>query len=432
MWQFFQNRIKKPTSAPAFRGGEIVADGETVTPRSVLFLHNSYYHFFYLSQALRRRGWDALSVSLEPKDSANAKFYHGEDLNLHDLDPEIFKAKVTEFVASVPHRFRMVHFAGDGMMAVHPENQDISPRRDRIPWEFLEWKRAGVQIGFTAGGCADGIAQSSFYKWSHHSCDKCTLKDKYSVCSDMRNLAWGHKREMFVDLIATETLPALDYLSGPKCFREPLTMGMDETIWCPDLIIPEKYRGLRHEKEIVVYHGVGNYYDPHYSGNRDYKGTQAIKEAVDRLAAEGLPIRLLFVHDVPSSEIRFIQAQADIVVDQLNFGRYGANARECMMLGKPVVGHVNPHEPEGVSPLRSLAECPIARATEQTVYDVLKELAYSPDRRRALGQACREYAVRWHGATALAARFEAVYDFIMSGGDPANAPVSIPTLAPTP
>lgn len=31
--------------------------------RSVVFLHNSYYHFYYLAQALRRRGWDAVTVT---------------------------------------------------------------------------------------------------------------------------------------------------------------------------------------------------------------------------------------------------------------------------------------------------------------------------------------------------------------------------------
>jgi len=33
--------------------------------RSVLFLHHSYYHFYYLAKALRRRGWDAVTVNLE-------------------------------------------------------------------------------------------------------------------------------------------------------------------------------------------------------------------------------------------------------------------------------------------------------------------------------------------------------------------------------
>src|SRR5215467_7308132 len=56
-----------------------------VTPakkRNVLFLHNSYYHFYYLARALRRRGWDAIVVSLEDLNGPNARYYHAEDVNL--------------------------------------------------------------------------------------------------------------------------------------------------------------------------------------------------------------------------------------------------------------------------------------------------------------------------------------------------------------
>src|SRR5437867_11446411 len=45
--------------------------------RSVVFLHNSYYHFYYLAQALRRRGWDAITVSLEDPHGPQALYYHG-------------------------------------------------------------------------------------------------------------------------------------------------------------------------------------------------------------------------------------------------------------------------------------------------------------------------------------------------------------------
>ena len=312
------------------------------------------------------------------------------------------------------------------MMAVDPRNQDIGARREVIPWEFLEWKAAGVRIAYTAGGCADGISSESFYEWSRHSCDKCSLRQRADVCSPMRNLAWGHKREMFCDLIATETLPALDYCIGPKCYREPLTMGCDASVWQPDLVIPERYRSVRSSgEEVLVYHGVGNFFDPHYGGARDYKGTRAVKAAVDRLAADGWPVRLLFVHDVPSSEVRFVQVQADIVVDQLNSGRYGANGRECMMLGRPVVGRIIRDEPQGVPMLRSLSECPIVDAGEDSIQEVLRDLVMNPSKRRALGQACRDYAVKWHSSDSLAERYEAVFDWVMAGRLPAEAPVFV-------
>ena len=390
--------------------------------RSVLFLHNSYYHYLHLASALRRRGWDAVSLSLEPPDGPNAKFYHGEDVNLFHPDSAVLAERVAALLPEIAGRFRMVQFCGDGMMALLPSRQDVGPRRDVIPWEFIELRRAGVKIGYTCGGCADGIAQSSFYRWSGQSCDKCTLRGRSEFCSDLRNLAWGHKREMFCDLIATEMLPALDYCAGPKTYREPLTMAVDAERWRPDVEVPESLRIAREPGEVLVFHGVGNYSDEHYLGNRDYKGTRAIREAVARLQAEGLPLRLIFVHDVPSRDMRFIQVQADIVIDQLNAGRYGANGRECLMLGKPVIGNIRRDNEPGAAPLASLAECPVVHATEETIAGVLRGLASDSERRRRLGEASRQYALKWHSADALAARFESVYDWIMEGGAVATMP----------
>ena len=51
--------------------------------RSVVFLHHSYYHFYYLALALRKRGWDAVTGSLENPPGPNYHFYHGADINLY-------------------------------------------------------------------------------------------------------------------------------------------------------------------------------------------------------------------------------------------------------------------------------------------------------------------------------------------------------------
>ena len=45
------------------------------------------------------------------------------------------------------------------------------------------------------------------------------------------------------------------------------------------------------------------------------KGTHVFVPLVERLKAQGLDVELMFFHDVPSREIRFYQAQADIVLD---------------------------------------------------------------------------------------------------------------------
>ena len=397
-------------------GGDIVPyafDGRR-TRRSVVFLHNAYYNFYYLARALRDRGWDAISVSLEAPDGPHAAFYHGEDLNLFDPDPRQFLSNISKFFEIVPHRFRMVHFYGRGHMSFFPSRFDQTPEVEAIPSDFMLLRQQGVKIGYTVCGCLDGVAQSSVHQWSRGACDKCVWQNNSSVCSDRGNLAWGHKVRMFCDLVATETFPALDYQSGPICYREPLTAALDEQFWRPDLPIPEEFRLRRAPGELIVYHGVGNF-DLRAAAGRNLKGTGAVVAAVERLRSEGVPVRLEFVKNVPNREVRFIQAQADVIVDQLNYGRYGATAREAMMLGKPTICHLNRDEPRPEDRLQSIEECPLVSANEDTIYPVLKELLGNPDKRREIGAAGRRYAVKWHSATSCADRFERVYDRLIAG-----------------
>lgn len=393
--------------------------------RSVVFLHHSYYHFLHLAEALRARGWDALCVSVESPDSPNAPFYHGEDVNLYRADHADYAAALRLALDEIAERFRMLHFAGDGQMSIFPWAFDGGPNRSRIPEDFLRLRAAGVKIGYTNAGCADGIAQSSFRQWSGGMCEKCTLEHKPDFCSDFRNLAWGHKREMFCDLNCAEMLPMLDYQHSPTTFREPLTACLDSRKWTPDIEIPEAHRIERRDEELIVYHGVGNYADSHYSGNRDVKGTPFVVRAIEQLQAEGVPVRLLFMHDVPSRDVRYYQAQADIVVDQLNTGRYGANARESMMLGKPVVGNKRLEEPHGYPPLRSMQECPIVHADEESIFEVLRSLCADRGLRERAGAEARAFALRWHSSDACAARFEVVYDALLAGTSPADVPVLV-------
>ncbi len=383
-------------------------------PRSVVFLHNAYYNFFYLARALRARGWDAVSVSIEPPDGIHAPYYHGEDINLFDKDPARFANNISKFFRLVPQRFRMVHFYGRGHMSFFPALFDHSSDYGVIPTDFIQLRQHGVRVGYTVSGCLDGVAQTSVHGWSGGACDKCVWQHSPTICSDRGNLAWGHKLAMFCDLIATETFPALDYQSGSLCYREPLTSALDPDFWRPDLDIPDKYRLQREPGQLIVYHAVGNFNARAVNG-RNLKGTGAVVAAVERLRAEGVNVRLEFVSDMPNRDVRFIQAQADVIVDQLNYGRYGATAREGMMLGKPTICFIRKDEPAAGDHLESLRECPLISANEGTVYAELKKLLADEKRRRAIGRASREFAVKWHSADACAERFERVYDRLMAG-----------------
>jgi glycosyltransferase involved in cell wall biosynthesis len=309
-------------------------------------------------------------------------------------------------------------------MSFFPEHWDTNERYDKYPADFAKLRSAGVKIGYSHSGCLDLVSQSSFYRWSGGCCDRCIWQDRPDVCSDTLNLAWGRKVQEYCDLICIETDPVLDFKSGHKVYREALTFALDPDVWSPSIKVPNEFRLSKREGEIVIYHAMGNM-SLRTSHTRNIKGTPAVVAAIEKLRAEGHNVRLEFVTDVSSNDVRFIQAQADIIVDQLNYGRYGATSREGMMLGKPTICFIDPHEEVESAGSVCIAECPLVSATEATIYGVLRELVLDPARRRAIGEASRAHALKWWSADACAERYEAVYDRLMAGLPPGGGRVPV-------
>jgi glycosyltransferase involved in cell wall biosynthesis len=413
-------RRRKRLAKPPFDRGEYraswTAPSAAPKTRSVLFLHHNYYSNLFLAAALRRRGWDALSVSVEAPNSLNSWLYHGEDLSLYDPDPEVYQRRLFEFYQTIPERFRLVHYHGYGTMGLFPQNCDGSDEPRDLPWDYLELRRRGVKIAFIPSGCMDGVSQTAIRDFAG-VCRRCNWELRPDVCSDKRNLVLARKLDLVCDMLCPETGYPLEALGGPKSFCEPLVSTVDPDLWHPNIEIPPELRIPHAEDELIVYHAFGNYAIRRV-GDRDEKGSGAVMAAIERLQKEGMKVQLKFLTDTPSRLVRFYQVQADVVVDQLNYGRYGANAREAMMLGKPTICYMNLRQPAPQPPSRALAECPLVSATEKTVYEVLKGLLLDADRRRRLGQACRAFAIKWHSPDACAARYERVYDRLMAGLPP--------------
>ncbi len=391
--------------------------------RSVLFLHHSYYHFYYLAKALRARGWDAVCVSVQDPNGVEGLQRHGEDINLFSAHRAPYRYtssqiqyNIREFFALAKRRFTLLHFAGDGHMSFFPENWGWDVRE---PWDIVEWKKAGGKLAYTVSGCNSGIAQTSIKSWSRQPgggtvCDKCAWQHRPDICNDAKNLRWGEQIDRFCDLIFAEGLPALDYMNSHLAIQEPTTMCLDPAVWSPDLRIPERLRLARAQGELLIFHAVGNYSSRTVDA-RNVKGTHAVIDAVERLNSAGIRARLIFATDVKNTDVRFLQVQCDVIVDQLNFGRYGAIAREAMMLGKATICYINTNEPSGTELLSCLSEVPLVSATEETVFKVLKDLVIDVKKREAIGRASRAYALKWHSADACAARYERLYDALMTG-----------------
>lgn len=391
--------------------------------RSAVFLHNNYYHFNVLAAGLKQRGWDTMTVSLESPDSPQQQFYHGQDVNLYDPDPAVMADQVRAFFRGVPERFGSLHFYSMGQPSFFPAHFENGSDPERIPWDFLELRRHGIVIGYMPSGCLDGGAQSSIKALSG-VCRRCVWELRPDVCNDAKSLAWNRKLAALCDWVGIECDYATPERVSDRTVYGPVVTTLDPDRWHPELEVPDDMRLARQPEDILIYHAVGNYALRRQAG-RDIKGTGAVLQAVERLKGEGLPVQLIFAHDVPSTRVRFLQVQADIVVDQLNYGRYGANSREALMLGKPTICHLNPAQAPAAPPLRPILEAPLISAEEDSVYTILRDLVLDRDRRTAIGRKSREFALAWHGQEACAARYERVIDRIRAGL-PADAPELYP------
>ena len=115
--------------------------------------------------------------------------------------------------------------------------------------------------------------------------------------------------------------------------------------------------------------------------------------AVERLKTEGYPVEYFFVNNKPSNQMRFYQAQADIVVEQLIYGWWGSTFVEASALGKPVVCYLRPSWKEfffKVFP--EYNDLPIVEANVENIYQVLKKLITDEAYRLKKGNDARRFA----------------------------------------
>jgi hypothetical protein len=147
----------------------------------------------------------------------------------------------------------------------------------------------------------------------------------------------------------------------------------------------------------------------HAPSDRARKGTDALLLAFQQLRAEGLPVELELVEGRTPVEARAAYARADVIVDQLVVGWYGAVAVEGMALAKPVVAYLSERD-LGRIPPGMRAELPVVNATAATIAVVLRDLASRARDMADIGRRGRAYVERWHDPRKVAARMKDAYE----------------------
>jgi glycosyltransferase involved in cell wall biosynthesis len=149
----------------------------------------------------------------------------------------------------------------------------------------------------------------------------------------------------------------------------------------------------------------------HTPNHRAIKGTEFIIKAVNELKAEGLLCELILMEKIPNDTVHEImQTKADILVEQLLLS-YALSAIEGMASGLPVIANLDDNEYTRVFRRFSyLNECPILSGNPENIKETLRLLITKPELRKELGEAGRNYAVKYHSFEAMQNIFEAIYD----------------------
>lgn len=432
--------------------------------KAILFVGQAFYNHWYLSRELRFLGWKADLINI---DKNNEGYYHGQDLSfsytkedqrfrlntylrglekyavfhfankggiyfLNEFDEGSTKSKIANLMAglakhflrkkslkeilSILQKLRLASRDAAGELQLTGIGyrlynkwvlQWLSVNHGRN-WDIKLLKIAGKKIGYTNNGCLDGALKSSFSKWGPiNTCKEvCKFYDQPQICSDGLNKEWGEYRNRVADY-QCNLGNKVDYNDSPKVFESPWVYCLDTKIWNPDLLIPSNYL-LPFGKEIVkIYHSVGEFESRSDAANKNIKCTHIYLDLIEGYKKEGMPVELIFFHGMPNKVIRYYQAQADIVVDMLTFGFFGANIREAMMLGKTTVCYLRP---EWLETMRDeipeyVEELPVVSATPETIDEILRELIANKEKREEIGRLSRDFAVKWHGSKNAAAYF---------------------------
>ena len=385
--------------------------------KRVLYAGQIYYNAWYLSRALRERGWkaDVLNWDLNP---ASQIYFHGQDFGFDTQSPTLTAQMLQFYVASL-YAYDLFHFSNAHGISFGWPIESLFEQRFSKHAHIRLIKVLGKKIVYANNGCLDGVSQNAFAKWGPESvCTICRWRNELSVCSDERNLAWGEFRNSVADYQCLLGGNRTDYNVDPRIHEAPQMYCQDSDFWRPDITIPEAFCLPDHPTGTVwLYHSVANKKLRTTEDGVNIKSSHLYLPLIKKLKDEGLLIELLEPEGIPNRDVRFLQVQADIFLEMLTYGWFGANAREAMFLGKPVICYIRP---EWLASLREeipdyAAELPIISATPATVEGILRDLIAHPDKRREIGLRSREFAVKWHSAEAGGQHFDDIYRRLLQG-----------------
>jgi glycosyltransferase involved in cell wall biosynthesis len=361
---------------------------------SIVFIAPDYHYSFTYREQLRGLGWDA---DVYANWSYPSKLLYDEEglLRPYKIYGSSLVRKVIDRVLRVLFYLKLlskyrIHFYYGSLDHCSFFGDKLSLKGKQMSSFRLNLflaKLFGRKVVFLPSGCLDNDTKAEVSKLDDGNiCNNCGWGE--DVCNDQKNIAKFNTIRRYADLV----IRMGDYWENSKQLQiqDVKWKAVNLELWHPRVQVPDQYL-LPPTKNLRILH---SFYDKERGhGGKNIKGSPFILDAVECLKKEGYPVEYMYLKDIPSRDMRFYQAQADIVVEQLIYGWWGSTGVETMALGKPVVCYLRPSWKEFFfDQYPEYSGLPVVEANTKNIYEVLKKLVVDKEYRERKGRESRIFS----------------------------------------
>lgn len=230
-------------------------------------------------------------------------------------------------------------------------------------------KLFGTKIIYLPTGCNDEFTREKFLQFDNGQvCNNCGFFEK---CDDRKNLRNLQIINKYADLVIGSgfTKPQINN------YKKMRWKSFDLEVYNSNILILPKFQ-LAKSNSFRILHSTS--LEIRSFNGKNIKGSEFIEAAVMKLRNEGYDCELIRLKNIDSKYMRFYQAQADLVIDQLIYGHWGSSALEGIALGKPVVCYLSKDMKDEYLKTFKVDQLPIIEANTENIYEIIKSLLENP------------------------------------------------------
>lgn len=332
---------------------------------------------FALAQGFRDQGYNSINVVHDVADKSGTTNSQGNKSNRKLKYDECLNYESYSAVRKLFNRVRLVCRMLCNAQVVHYHGSTILPYNVDV----LIFKWFGIPTVISWGGSEARIIEVAAAKNPYFFRYQEPFKD-LAVRKMLKRLS------KFGVTVATDPEMGL-YMEGffdtVHTFRAPININ---ELYC-------KYPDVQNKKPIFL----------HIPTHPFVKGSIHITNAFKKLTKEGFQFEpILLESTLTQEDMRKKISECDVYVDELRCGSYGYTALEAAGSGKPTLTHIID---EVVAKLPS--DLPFVNTSADNLYENLKWLIESPDKRHEIGLKSRAYVENHHHVVAVVKDMVALY-----------------------